>query len=141
MIKVTSSISINESDLIISFIRSPGPGGQNVNKLATGAVLRVNVLQALNLPERVRERLIKLVESKITNAGDLIIKATRFRTQERNKQDAIDRLVALLRRAATIPKKRKPTKPTRSSAERRITKKKTHGKNKALRSRKPSAEY
>jgi ribosome-associated protein len=133
-------VSFNENELKINFIRSPGPGGQNVNKVATAVQLRFNVLQSSSLTEPTRTRLIKMVSNKITRQGELIIKASRFRTQERNKQDALDRLQELLNRAATPPKKRKKTKPTLASRDRRLSTKKLHGKNKALRRRKPNAE-
>lgn len=123
MIKITPTISLNESDIRFAFIASPGPGGQNVNKVATGVQLRFNVLRAA-LPEDVRARLLLLLGRKLTTQGEWIIKATRFRTQERNKQDALERLIDLLKRAAIPPKKRRKTRPTKASVERRLTKKK-----------------
>ncbi len=131
---------MKHSELRFSFIRSPGPGGQNVNKVATAVLLRFNVLHSPSLPEPVRLRLISLLGSKLTTQGDLIIKATRYRTQERNKQDAIERLEALILRATKVPKKRKKTKPTLASKERRLAEKKSHGKTKALRGSKPKYE-
>lgn len=126
---------ISPSELKITFVRAPGPGGQNVNKLATAAVLRFNIADSASLSEPLRERLLTVLGNKITKEGDIIIKASRFRTQERNKQDAILRLQALLKRAAFIPKKRKKSKPTAASKERRLEKKKLHSKTKKLRSR------
>ena len=105
MIKVAPNISLSESEIKFTFVTSPGPGGQNVNKVATAVLLRFNVLHSPSLPEEVRLRLLSLFGSKITNQGDLIIKASRFRTQERNKQDAINRLRDLIQRAAIKPKK------------------------------------
>lgn len=134
MIKISPHIKLDESELKFTFIRSPGPGGQNVNKVATGVLLRFNVAQSASLPEDVRNRLLAFVASKITREGDLIIKATRYRTQERNKQDAINRLSNFLTHAAHPPKKRKKTKPSRASVERRLTTKKLHSKNKKARS-------
>src|SRR3990167_11030084 len=99
MIVITSNISLNESEATLTFITSPGPGGQNVNKVATAVQLRFNVLHSASLPEDVRLRLFALLGSKITTKGDLIIKASRYRTQERNKQDALNRLIVLLKRA------------------------------------------
>lgn len=131
---------MKHSELQFSFIRSPGPGGQNVNKVATAVLLRFNVLHSPSLPEPVRLRLISLLGSKLTTHGDLIIKATRYRTQERNKQDAIERLEALILRASKLPKKRKKTRPTLASKERRLGEKKAHGKTKALRGSKPKYE-
>lgn len=130
-IRITQALSIPESELEFTFIRSPGPGGQNVNKVATGVLLRFNATQCASLSEIVRQRLS--VFYTLTNQGDVLIKATQFRTQERNKQDAINRLRELLKRAATIPKKRKKTKPTRASVERRLSSKKKHAKTKSLR--------
>lgn len=140
MIKISPALSLHDYEIKFSFIRSPGPGGQNVNKVATGALLRFNVFHSPSLPDHVRTRLLSLVGKKITLQGDLIIKATRYRTQERNKQDALDRLQELLRQAATPPKKRKKTKPTRASTERRLITKKLHAKNKTLRRNKPNRE-
>lgn len=133
MIKITPNLAINDSELHITFIRAPGPGGQNVNKVATAVQLRFNVKYSPSLPESVRERLIALISNKLTVSGELIIKASRYRTQERNKQDALNRLKELLQRAAVAPKKRRKTKPTRASKERRLSTKKWHGQTKALR--------
>lgn len=138
--KITYNLFLNDSEIKIIFVRSPGPGGQNVNKLATAAQLRFNVLHSPSLPEDIRLRLLSLLGKKITREGDLIIKASRYRTQERNKQDAIDRLITLLKRAAIRPKKRKKTKPTQASSERRVATKKLRGKRKSLRGNKISTE-
>ncbi len=137
---MTSERFINDSEIKISFVRSPGPGGQNVNKLATTAQLRFNVLHSTSLPVDIRLRVLSMLGKRITRDGDLVIKASRYRTQERNKQDAIDRLMAILKRAAVIRKKRKKTKPTRASSERRLTTKKLHGKTKLLRRNNSSKE-
>lgn len=133
---INSNLIINEKELKFSFIRAPGPGGQNVNKVATAVQLRFNVTHSVSLPEAVRERLSALIAKKLTQSGDLIIKATRYRTQERNKQDALERLRELIQRAMIVPKKRKKTKPTKSSVEKRLTTKKLHSKSKALRNKK-----
>ncbi len=130
---INSNIMINPSEIKLSFIRAPGPGGQNVNKVATAVQLRFNVLHSPSLSESVRARLLAIIGKKITHQGELIIKASRYRTQERNKQDAFDRLEELLKRAAIAPKKRRKTKPTFASTQRRLTNKKLHGKNKSLR--------
>lgn len=140
MVMVTPDILIKRSELQISFVRSPGPGGQNVNKVATAVLLRFSVSHSPSLSEPIRLRLISLLGPKLTTQGDLIIKASRYRTQERNKQDAIERLAALLVRAAKVPKKRKKTKPTLASKERRLADKKLQSKTKALRCRKPNGE-
>ena len=137
MLKITANLTLNESEIIYKFIRSPGPGGQNVNKVATAVLLRFDVANSPSLSDLIKIRLTQLAGTKMSMNGELIIKATRHRTQERNKQDALMRLCDLLRQAATIPKKRRKTKPTRSSVEKRLSKKKLHGKSKSLRG-KPS---
>ena len=136
MIKVTENVYIVETELIFTFIRSPGPGGQNVNKVATAVLLRFNLKDSPSLPEDLRERLLFRLANKLTQQGELIIKASRHRTQERNKQDALLRLQEQLSHAAKIQKKRRKTKPTFSSTQRRLTTKKLHGKNKSLRQKK-----
>ncbi len=136
MIIISRDIQLDESEVKFTFIRSPGPGGQNVNKIASAVLLRFNVSHSASLPEDIRERLLALIGKKITSRGDLIIKASRFRTQERNKQDAIDRLQVLIRRILTAPKKRRKTKPTLASKQRRLTTKKLHAKTKLFRKNK-----
>ena len=133
MIEIAPKISVLESEIKFTFIRSPGPGGQNVNKVATAVQLRFNVLHSPSLSEEVRERLLRVIGSRITAQGDLLIKASRYRTQERNKQDALDRLCELIKQAAIPPKKRKKTRPTFAAKQRRLTKKKLHSKAKLLR--------
>lgn len=133
MIKVTHRLYLEESELRFTFVRSPGPGGQNVNKLATTAVLRFNVQNSPSIPEEMRSRLLLSLDSKLTLQGEIIIKASRYRSQERNKQDAVERLLNLLSSAAVVPKKRKKTKPTKASSERRLTQKKQNSKTKSLR--------
>ena len=133
MIIVTKHISLNPAEVKFAFMASPGPGGQNVNKLATAVQLRFNVLNSSSLPDDVRTRLLSLIGKRLTGQGELIIKASRYRTQERNKQDAIDRLCHWIVRAATPPKKRKKTRPTLASKQRRLQTKKLHGAKKALR--------
>lgn len=124
MIRVTDSISIAEQELEERFIRASGPGGQNVNKLSTAVQLRFDVRLSPALPDGVRRRLEKLAGKRLTRDGVLVITAQRHRTQERNRQDALDRLLELIRQAAVAPVKRRPTKPTRASRERRIESKK-----------------
>lgn len=140
MIKITRDLYINESEIKIVFIRSPGPGGQNVNKVATSAQLRFNVHDSPSFTDDIRLRLIDKLQDKLTGEGEIVIKASRYRSQERNKQDAMNRLVEILRNAVFVPKKRKKTKPTRASSERRLSDKKLHGKTKSLRRGKVSGE-
>jgi ribosome-associated protein len=132
MIEITPSLQIDERELQIDFIRSSGPGGQNVNKVATAAQLRFDVY-ASSLPSDVKSRLIHLASNRITNEGVLLIEAKRFRTQEQNRADAIERFLELVRRALVKPKARKKTKPTRASKEERLKKKKKRGEIKKMR--------
>ena len=124
MLRVTPTISIDESELEESFIASAGPGGQNVNKVATAVQMRFDVLHSPSLPEPVRLRLIALSGSRLTKDGVLVLTGRQYRTQERNRADVRERLVDLVRDAAVIPKIRRPTRPTRASKERRIEGKK-----------------
>jgi ribosome-associated protein len=140
MIKITPHLWLEEDEIQVSFIRSPGPGGQNVNKVSTAVQLRFNIVHSTSLSETIRERLIFILGNKITKDGDLIIKASRYRSQERNKQDAYNRLQTLLQQAAIIPKKRKKTQPSQASKERRLTSKKLHSKNKTIRRSRPNHE-
>lgn len=133
MLRITPAIWLDMNEIAITFIRSPGPGGQNVNKVATAALLRFNIRNSTAFTDDVRARLLHILASRLTLDGDLIIKATRFRTQERNRQDALDRLVEILQKAATPPKPRKKTKPTRASVQKRLDKKKLTGRRKSLR--------
>jgi ribosome-associated protein len=127
MIRITNTISIDEREIQEEFIRSSGPGGQNVNKVATAVQLRFDVAHSPSLPEDVRQRLILLTGRRITTDGVLIIVAQRFRTQERNRQDAIGRLTELIRMAAKRPKPRRKTRPTLGSKERRLEAKHRRG--------------
>lgn len=138
--KICPTIALTESELDFSFIRASGPGGQNVNKVATAVQLRFNVITSPSLPESVRARLLILAANQINNQGELIIKASRHRTQERNKQDAIKRLRQFVLQATIAPKKRKKTKPTAASIERRLTQKRQRSRTKTLRRNKPNVE-
>lgn len=133
MLTVTPKVSIDESELHETFVRASGPGGQNVNKVATAVQLRFDVQHSPSLPPVVRERLLRLVARRLTVDGELIIEAKRFRTQERNRQEARDRLVALVRQAAEAPKPRRATKPTGAARQRRLENKRRQGKIKQLR--------
>ena len=138
MIRVTAHIDIDEREIEEQFVRASGPGGQNVNKLSTAVQLRFDVRHSPSLPSDVRARLERLAGSRLTRDGVLVIIAQRHRTQARNRQDALDRLLDLIRRAAVAPIKRRPTKPTRASRERRIEGKKRRAGIKHLRRTKPS---
>jgi ribosome-associated protein len=120
MIQITPTITIDESEIQEHFVRASGPGGQNVNKVATTVQLRFDVANSPSLPDEVRKRLISLAGNRITDGGILIIDARRFRTQGRNREDAIDRLVELIRNAAQRPKYRRKTRPTLASKIRRL---------------------
>jgi len=120
MIEVTPDIRIAEDELSFSFVRASGPGGQNVNKVATAVQLRFDAANSPNLPESVRVRALRLAGRRATNNGVIVLDARRHRTQERNRQDALERLVALLQRAAEPPKPRTSTKPTRASRLKRL---------------------
>jgi ribosome-associated protein len=109
-----------EREIAFEFLRSSGPGGQNVNKVSTAARLRFDVLRSSSLPEDVKQRLVRLAGGKVTSEGVLLIEARRFRTQDKNRQDALERLRDLVRRASVTPKRRKRTRPTANSRERRL---------------------
>jgi ribosome-associated protein len=132
MIEITPSLQIDERDLHIDFIRASGPGGQNVNKVATAVQLRFDV-NAASLPDEIKTRLIQLAGNRITGEGVLLIEARRFRTQEQNREDAIRRFVELVRKSLVKPKSRRKTKPTQASKEERLKEKKRRGEIKKLR--------
>jgi len=133
MIEVTPAISIREDELQFHFKLASGPGGQNVNKVATAAELRFDVARSPSLPEAVRVRLLALAGSRLTQEGELLITARRFRSQEHNRQDAIDRLVALIRKSTEAPKPRITTKPSRAAKQRRMDEKRRVGVKKQIR--------
>jgi ribosome-associated protein len=140
MIPITPTLSIDESELQEQFIRASGPGGQNVNKVATAVQLRFDAGHSPSLPEDVRARLVKLAGRRMTEDGMLIIEAKRFRTQGRNREDALERLVELIRQATEAPKPRKKTRPTLASQKRRLESKQKRGDAKKMRRTVPSSE-
>jgi ribosome-associated protein len=140
MIRVTENISIDETELSESFVRSSGPGGQNVNKLSTAVQLRFDVRRSPSLPNDVALRLFRIAGQRMTKDGVLVINAQRHRTQERNRADARERLIAMIREAATPPVPRRPTKPPRASRRERLDTKKRRSGIKRLRQVKPSFE-
>ncbi len=138
MIPVTAKITLDEREIEENFVRASGPGGQNVNKLSTAVQLRFDVRHSPSLPGEVRDRLERLAGSRLTRDGVLVIAAQRHRTQARNRQDALDRLIDLIRQAAIAPVKRRPTRPTKASRERRIEGKKRRAGIKRLRRSRPA---
>ena len=133
MLHITPTFHISENELQFDFVRAAGPGGQNVNKVATAVQLRFNA-RASALPEDAKVRLLKLAGHRATTEGEILIEAKRFRTQEQNRADALERLVELLRRSLAKPKPRKQTKPSAASKEKRLRAKKVKGEHKRLRS-------
>ncbi len=132
MISITPSLSLDDKDIEERFVRSSGPGGQNVNKVATAVQLRFD-LNASSLPDEIKQRVIALAGSRITDEGVLVIEAREHRTQAQNREAARERLVMLIRRAAHQPKKRRPTKPGKVAKEQRLNSKKRRGEIKARR--------
>ena len=137
MIRINDHIAIDDGEVSESFIRSSGPGGQNVNKLATAVQLRFDVRRSPSLPNEVRARLERIAGRRLTRDGVLVITAQRHRTQERNRDDALTRLIEMIRAAAVRPTPRRPTRPTLGSKVRRLEGKKRRGGIKALRGAKP----
>jgi ribosome-associated protein len=140
MIRITPSLSIDEEELHLTFVRASGPGGQNVNKVSTAAHLRFDAANSETLPEEVKQKLIAVAGARATKEGVIVIHADRFRTQERNREDAIARLVALIAQAAHKPKPRKATRPTAASRERRLESKARRARVKAGRGGKVELE-
>ncbi len=140
MIEITGTISLDPREIEESFIRSPGPGGQNVNKVATAVQLRFDLRGSPSLPEAVRARAERLAGRRLTKDGAVVITAARFRSQERNREDALARLVALLRAAARPPTPRKATRPGAGAKRRRLDDKARRGAIKRLRRSRPSED-
>jgi len=133
MLEITPPFSIDERELQFDFIRSAGPGGQNVNKVATAVQLRFNIVNSPSLASDIKGRLIQLAGKRVNADGVLMLEAKHFRTQEQNRADAIQRLVELIRKALVKPKPRRTTKPTAASKEKRLKAKKVKGATKRLR--------
>jgi ribosome-associated protein len=133
MLEITPAIRIEDSELEVAFVRASGPGGQNVNKVATAVQLRYDAARSPALTDAVRARLRKLAGRRMTGDGVLIVDARRHRTQAQNREDALERLVTLIRRAAEPPTPRRPSKPTRASRERRLESKSRRSRIKAAR--------
>lgn len=139
-IRINSRISLDEREVSFSFIRASGPGGQNVNKVASAVQLRFDVRHSPSLPEAVRQRLERLAGRRLSQDGVLVLTAQQHRSQERNREDALARLAALIREAAVAPKARRPTKPTLGSKQRRLESKSKRSGVKGLRRDKPGLE-
>lgn len=133
MIQVTERIAIDDKELVFDFVRASGPGGQNVNKVATAVQMRFDAARSPNLDDETRSRLMRLAGSRLTTEGVIVISAERYRSQERNRADAVARLVALIQKAAERDKPRRPTRPTLASRQRRIDAKSHRSSTKRLR--------
>src|SRR5437764_362509 len=133
VLEINAAIAIPESEFDWSYTRAGGPGGQNVNKVSSKAVLRWNVRASPSLPQHVKDRLVALNRRRVSQTGDLILTSQRYRDQERNRQDCLEKLTELVREAATLPKARRATRPTRGSHARRLEAKRHRSARKAQR--------
>ena len=140
MIRVNTQIELDEREIQEDFVRASGPGGQNVNKVSTAVQLRFDVARSPSLPDPVRARLIALAGRRLTQDGMLILSAERYRSQRRNRDDALERLVELIREACEVDKPRRPTRPTLASKKRRLDSKQRRGETKKLRTLKPGTD-
>ncbi len=141
MIRVNAQIELDEREIQEDFVRASGPGGQNVNKVSTAVQLRFDVARSPSLPEPVRERLITLAGRRLTQDGVLILSAEGYRSQRRNRDDALERLLELIREACEVDTPRRPTRPTLASKKRRLDSKQRRGETKKLRTVKPAADH
>jgi ribosome-associated protein len=140
MIRVNAQIELDEREIQEDFVRASGPGGQNVNKVSTAVQLRFDVARSPSLPDPVRARLIALAGRRVTQDGVLIIEAERYRSQRRNRDDALERLIELIREACEVDKPRRPTRPTLASKKRRLDSKQRRGETKKLRTSTPGTD-